>query len=401
MLEVDLHPLFTPFRLRHLTLRNRFVLPGMQRGQAINGMPRDAMISFLRERAEGGCALITSEGTGLDHPTSFWQPIFCRLAEDTANVWERSIEAVKGAGSHILMQLWHPGAMRRGFPTGSPAAQIQSLSPSGLVQAGYENGKAMDAQDLEDTKGAFVRAAELAKRLGADGVEVHAAHGYLLDEFLWSETNLREDEYGGKTLAQRARYPAEVVAAIRAAAGNDFVISFRFSQFKEIDLKARLTDDLSELSDFLAVIRSAGADCFHVSTRRFDKPEWPDRGNRGLAGWVKSMTDAAVTTVGSVGLDTDTFTDLNENHDPQLQIERDLERLVTRMKHGEFDLVSVGRAQIANSDFVEKIRQRRFEDVVCFRKAVHLKEFFENFDHKAVTTSDHRKEEKSIADVSS
>jgi 2,4-dienoyl-CoA reductase-like NADH-dependent reductase (Old Yellow Enzyme family) len=399
MVEVDLQPLFAPFRLRHLTLRNRFVMPGMQRGQAVDGVPRDAMISYLRERAEGGCALITGEGTGLDHPTSFWQPIFCRLAQDTAVVWERSIEAVKGAGAHILLQLWHPGAMRRGLAPGSPTARYESLSPSGLVKSGYENGKAMDVRDLDDIKGAYVRAAELAKKLGADGVEIHAAHGYLLDEFLWAETNLREDAYGGLTLAQRARYPAEVVAAIRKAVGDDFVISFRFSQFKEIDLKARITDDPDELRDFLAVIRKAGADCFHVSTRRFDRPEWPDREQWGLARWVKSMTDAAVTAVGSVGLTVDTFSDLNDNQTPKLQVEADLEKVVQCMRRGDFDLIAVGRTHIANPNFVEKVRQRDFKNLINFNKAVHLKEFFDNFDHKAVTTSDHRASKEST-DVS-
>ena len=114
------------------------------------------------------------------------------------------------------MQLWHPGSIRKVDP-GEPFYDHPTLSPSGLVQKGRINGRAMTAQELEDLKASYVRAAEHAKALGFDGIELHSCHGYLLDQFLWAETNLREDIYGGATLADRARYPAAILRAIRAA----------------------------------------------------------------------------------------------------------------------------------------------------------------------------------------
>lgn len=381
MSKVDISPLFTPFRLGHVTLRNRFVMPAMQRGQARDCVPSEAMVAYYRDRAAGGVALVISEGCGLDHPSSYWQPIFSKIAAESMGVWGRTIEAVKREGAHFLLQLWHPGAMRR-LDAGAAGSASPSLSPSGLIRAGAPNGKAMDRTELEDIKGAFVKGAERIQSLGGDGVELHAAHGYLLDEFLWAETNLRDDRYGGATLAERARYPAEVVAAIRQACGPDFIISFRFSQFKEIDYKATLTKDPAELRSFLHVIRDAGADALHVSTRRFGQVEFPDSagGARSLAAWVRESTGAPTIAIGSVGLNTDVFSDLHEGQNPVFAIEEDLHRLAQGVRKGQFDLVGVGRSQIANSDFVRKVEEGRLDELVCFNKSIHLNDFLDGID---------------------
>ena len=123
---------------------------------------------------------------------------------------------------------------------------------------------------MKNSTRAYVNAAEHAQSLGADGVEVHAAHGYLMDQFLWAQTNQRDDEFGGPTLAHRARYPALIVAAIRKATGSDFTISFRFSQFKEVDYGAVVAPDPEELRD-----------CSHCCE---------------LPGWTSSMYPRAVST---------------------------------------------------------------------------------------------------------
>jgi len=222
-----------------------------------------------------------------------------------------------------------------------------------------------------------VRAAEHAQGLGADGVEVHAAHGYLMDQFLWAQTNQREDEYGGPTLAQRARYPAQIVAAIRKATGSDFTISFRFSQFKEVDYGAVVAPGPEELRDMLVLLRTAGVDLFNVSSRRFHKAEWPEgsRPQLTISEWVKSLTDAPVMTCGSVGLDVEMFANLFDNEEPsELSVERDLALLAQRVRAGTLDLVGVGRMHIANNDFVNKVRTARYGDLALFNKTVHLAE---------------------------
>jgi len=290
--------------------------------------------------------------------------------------WARVVEAVKGAGACFFLQLWHPGAQR--VPSaGFRHADYPSLSPSGLIQEGRVNGRAMTAAEMDDLKAAYARAAETAKQIGADGVEVHSAHGYLMDQFLWTETNRREDGYGGAAVADRARFPLEVVAAIRAAVGPGFPISLRFSQFKEADYGARVFATPAELAEFAALAKAAGVDLLNVSSRRFAKPEWPDlHESRGIAGWTRKVGGLPVITTGSVGLDKDMFLDLFDGADPALRLAADLAELLRRFVAGEFDLVGVGRMQIANPDFVTKLASGRLDALRLYRKSVDLAHLF-------------------------
>lgn len=370
--ELDI--LFTPQRAGGLVLRNRFVMPGMQRGFMSDGSPTPKMVDYMRRCAAGGVGLIISESTSPDHPSAYWQPIMGRLEPGTLAAWRPVVDAVHGEGAAFLLQLWHPGAMRK-VAEGHPLASFPALSPSGLIQAGRAHGRAMTRQDLQELKLAYVRAAQQAQQLGADGVEVHSAHGYLLDQFLWAETNQRDDEYGGRTLAERARYSAEIVAAIRAAVGPDFVISYRFSQFKEVDYGAVVAAGPEDLKDMLTLLRARGVDLFNVSSRRFHKPEWPDSEHPQftIAEWVKSMTDAVVMTCGSVGVNVEMFANLFDDEEPsELTLERDLQFLAERVRRGTLDLVGVGRMHIANNDFVKKVREGRYRELALFNKPTHL-----------------------------
>jgi 2,4-dienoyl-CoA reductase-like NADH-dependent reductase (Old Yellow Enzyme family) len=375
-MALDLAPLFEPFQVGRLRLRNRFVLPAMQMGFVEKCGPSQRMIDYLRARAEGGTALMFSESCAPDHPSSYWQPVFCVVNKENEGGWARVVEAVKGAGACFFLQLWHPGAQR--VPSaGFRHADYPSLSPSGLIQEGRVNGRAMTAAEMDDLKAAYARAAETAQRIGADGVEVHSAHGYLMDQFLWAETNLREDGYGGAAVADRARFPLEVVAAIRAAVGPFFPISLRFSQFKEADYGARVFATPAELAEFAALAKAAGVDLLNVSSRRFAKPEWPDlHESRGIAGWTRKVGGLPVITTGSVGLDKDMFLDLFDGADPALRLAADLAELLRRFVAGEFDLVGVGRMQIANPDFVTKLASGRLDALRLYRKSVDLAHLF-------------------------
>jgi 2,4-dienoyl-CoA reductase-like NADH-dependent reductase (Old Yellow Enzyme family) len=372
--ELDI--LFSPQRVGSLVLRNRFVMPGMQRGFMNDGAPTPKMVEYLRRCAAGGVGLIISESTSPDHPSAYWQPMMGRLEPATLAAWQPVVDAVHGEGARFLLQLWHPGAMRK-VAEGHPLAAFPAWSPSGLIQGGRPHGHAMTGEDLQELKRAYVRAAQQAQGLGADGIEVHSAHGYLLDQFLWAETNRRVDEYGGHSLAERARYSAQIVEGIRAATGPDFVISYRFSQFKEVDYGATVAASPEDLGAMLQLLRASGVDLFNVSSRRFHKAEWPESAHPDftIAEWVKSMTDAVVMTCGSVGLDVEMFANLFDDEEPsQLTLERDLKFLAERIRRGSLDLVGVGRMHIANNDFVRKVRDGRYRDLELFNKTTHLME---------------------------
>jgi len=376
MNDPDLDVLFSPLALRGLALRNRFVMPAMQRGYMDDGAPTAKMVDYLRRCAAGGVGLVICESTSPDHPSAYWMPMMGRLETATLPAWQRVIDAVHAEGAAIFIQLWHPGAMRK-VAAEHPLAGHPAWSPSGLIQAGRPHGVAMTQPDLDALKAAYVQAACDAQALGADGVELHAAHGYLMDQFLWAETNQRGDGYGGATLAGRARYPAEVLAAMRAATGPAFTLSVRLSQFKEVDYGATIARDPQELGGLLALLRGAGADLFNLSSRRWFRPEWPDSNHPdySIAEWARALTDAPVMTTGSLGLDVEMFANLFDDEEPrESPLQRDLAQLAERIRAGRVDLVGVGRMHIANNDFVAKVQARRFGDITLFNKRVHLAE---------------------------
>ncbi|HSG34953.1 MAG TPA: 12-oxophytodienoate reductase [Sphingomonadaceae bacterium] len=352
-------PLFSRYRLGQLDLANRFVMPAMQRGMCENGRPTEALAQYYRRRAEGGVPLIVGESAAIDHPTATRQPASAWINAGSRDAWARCVEQVNETGGHMLIQLWHEGAVRKDDGL--------SISPSGLVQPNRSNGRAATLGEIAELVDAYVRSALVAQDAGAAGVEVHAAHGYFLDQFLWAAINRRTDGYGGPDITQRARFPAEIVAAIRAACGPDFLISLRFSQWKEVDYDARVAATPGELETFTRIMKDAGVDVLHASTRRFWDSEW-DHDHRNLAGWTKASSGLPVITVGSVGLDTDVMTTFIEGRDAKPRVTEAIEDLEARIAAGEFDLVAVGRALIGDPDFVRKVEARDYAAIRLFSR---------------------------------
>ncbi|PZV38785.1 12-oxophytodienoate reductase [Mesorhizobium kowhaii] len=361
--RTDVTPLFQPFSIRGLNLRNRFVMPSMQRGWAVNGHPPRKLGEYYAARVRGGVQLVISESIAIDHPSATRTSKYGRLAEDTVDEWARCVEAVHQAGGHIFLQIGHEGALRA--DTGDDSYAIHpTLSPSGLRSAGVAVGRAATAADLKSIRDAFVSAARLARRIGVDGIEIPACHGYLLDQFLWAETNHRDDEYGGPGIADRLRYPVEIVRSVRAEVGAEFPISLRFSQWKIPDQEARVFNSPEELGIMLNGFQEAGADLLHASSRRFWQPEWPTS-SLSLAGWTKRLSGAPVIAVGSVGLDVDMF-DTFHGKEGHKDLGGNIDELLRGFNAGEFDLVAVGRSTLADPDWVAKLRDGRGDEVHSF-----------------------------------
>jgi len=197
-----------------------------------------------------------------------------------------------------------------------------------------------------------------------DGVEIHGAHGYLIDQFFWEGSNQRTDEYGG-SLAKRSRFAIELVETVRAAVGPDYPIIFRFSQWKQQDYAARLVTTAEQLGEFLTPLSAAGVDIFHCSTRRFWEPEF-EGSELNLAGWTRQLTGKPTITVGSVGLDGE-FLQFMVKTDKVAQ-PANIEGLLERLNRQEFDLVAVGRALICDPDWALKIRDGRMQDILPFSR---------------------------------
>lgn len=353
MSTVSTDVLFRPFTLKSLTLANRIVMAPMTRLAAPEGIPGPANAAYYQRRAEDGVGLILSEGTVVDRPAARNDsgiPLF--HGEAALAGWAGVIEAVHAAGGRMGPQLWHTGATvgPNGWEADAPVE-----SPSGLNSADQPRGVAMSDEDIADTIAAFARAAADARRLGFDVAEIHGAHGYLIDQFFWGVSNQREDRYGGASLRQRARFAAEVLAATRQAVGPEFPLILRISQWKQQDYRARLASTPEQMADWLLPLVEAGADVLHCSQRRFWEAEFPEvDGEQGLnfAGWAKKLTGATTISVGSVGLSGDFLGAFGGQGSSVVG----LEALVRRMEREEFDLIAVGRAILADPNWVSKIR---------------------------------------------
>ena len=361
----DTAPLFRPFRVRSLDLKNRIVMAPMTRAMAPRGIPREANAAYYRRRAEGQVGLILSEGTVVDRPASRNHPDVPSFYGDEALAgWKGVIDTVHEAGGRMAPQLWHTGSTKH--LQWEPDAPVES--PSGLLAPDTPRGEAMSEEAIADTVAAFATAATEAKRLGFDAVEIHGAHGYLIDQFFWSGTNLRTDRYGGATLKERARFAGEIVAAVRAAVGPDLPLILRVSQWKQQDYTVRLAETPKLMTEWLLPLVEAGVDILHCYQRRYWEPEFPEvDGEDGLnlAGWAKKLTGAATIAVGSVGLSSDSSSAFRGESSTSVG----LEQLIDRMERDEFDLIAVGRALLSDPNWVLKTQGRDPESLKGFEFA--------------------------------
>ena len=210
---------------------------------------------------------------------------------------------------------------------------------------------------------AYARSAGHAARLGFDAVEIHGAHGYLVDQFFWDVMNRREDRFGGDLLG-RATFGADVIREIRKEVGEDMPIILRWSQWKQQEYTARLADTPDRLEAFLKVFVDAGVDIFHCSTRRVWEPEF-EGSDLNLAGWTRKLSGKPAIAVGSVGLQGDFISALvkGEGSAP-----RSLDDVLERMDKGEFDLLAVGRALLQDPDWAAKVKEGRTDELMDFNK---------------------------------
>lgn len=334
----------------------------MTRGLSPNGAPTPEMAAYYRRRIEGGMGLVISEAASVDESSATGNVEYARFHGSALEGWGRVAEEVHRVGGKIFPQLWHAGPTRR--PGSGPCPNAPVLSPSGYAAPGRVVGESMAEDDIERVIAAFERAARDARDLGFDGIEIHGAHGFLIDAFFWAATNRREDRWGGPTIAARAQFACELLRRVRGAVGPTFPISLRLSQWKEIDYEARNVHSPEELAQWLLPLSAAGVDIFHCSTRRFWISEF-DSSPLNLAGWAKRITGKPTITVGSVGLSHDVWTSF-AGTDVHATGAEGLRELVRRLELGEFDLVAVGRAVLADPNWVDKVRRGRFDELKPF-----------------------------------
>jgi len=315
----------------------------MTRSFSPDGIPGEDVAAYYRRRTESGVGLIVTEGTYVPHAQAGFDPRVPHLYGDAALMgWRNVTENVHAGGGHIFSQLWHVGMQTAGS---TPTAALPPV------------GTSMPIAEIETVIAAFGEAAANAQSVGFDGVEIHGAHGYLIDQFFWEHTNRRSDYYGGSLVA-RTRFAAAIIAEVRRRVGPAFPVAFRFSQFKIEDYDAALVKNASELDRFLSPLVAAGADALHASTRKFWEPAFASS-TLTLAGWTKKLTGLPTIAVGSVTLGD--------------ELPMNIDAVLNCLEREEFDLIAVGRALIANPDWPRIVESGEISRLKPFDRAMLAK----------------------------
>lgn len=331
--------LLSPVTIRNLELANRCVIPpmGTNLGHK-NGTVSEENLAYIRRRAQSGCGLVITEIMGV-HPSGC---VGLGIFDDKyIPGLTQFVDAIHEAGSKVAIQLHHAGReaffqLKKGTALGPSAAPsfIYGIPP-----------KEMSLEDIRMIIEAFGDGAERALKTGADAVEIHAAHGYLLTQFLSAHSNQRSDDYGGD-FRHRARFVIEVISEVRRRVGPDFPIIVRISAEEFIKNGYQVEDVISILPDLVA----AGTDAIHASIGTHGSPggitsapaEYEAGWNVWRAKKIKEAVDIPVIAVGR-------FTD------PRIADEV--------IAKGDADLVAFGRQVLADPDFLNKAKEGRFEDI--------------------------------------
>jgi 2,4-dienoyl-CoA reductase-like NADH-dependent reductase (Old Yellow Enzyme family) len=355
--------LFEPLQFGARQLPNRTAMAPMTRRRSPGGIPTPVVTEYYRRRAEGGVGLIFTEGVYIDHPGAGNSDEIPRFygAERLAG-WKPVINAVHEAGAAIVPQLWHIGEARlRGTP---PYPDSPGYGPRELLENGEQMVAPITKQDAAAITEAFATGAKAAQDLGFDGVALHGAHGYLIDQFFWDGTNQRNDSYGG-SLEKRCRFATDIIAAVRDAVGPEFPIVFRFSQWKVSDYDAINFNSPQELETFLTILAKAGVDVFDVSTRRFWEPAF-EGSDLSLAAWTRKLSQKMTIAVGSIGL-SQPFEPQKSRTDADISAKvTDVDDVVAAMTRDEFQIAAIGRALLADPDWVAKVRDGHMEEIHPF-----------------------------------
>jgi N-ethylmaleimide reductase len=327
--------LFQPLDAGPLSLRSRIAMAPMTRSRAPGNVPNALMREYYSQRA--GAGLQITEGVspapeGLGYARI---PGLFNLAQ--ARAWGEIAQAVHARGGKLVVQLMHTG--RIGHALNLPVGVDTLLAPSAVAAAGQmwtdQEGmqphpvpKAMDAADLESVKAAFVRAAEFAVAAGVDGIELHAANGYLLAQFLNPKSNLRTDDYGGSA-ANRRRFVLEVVDAVAAAIGRERV-GIRLSPFNAFnDLAANYEGEEAELLELVRELSARRLGYLHLIATPGAVPE-------ATVDAVRAAWHGVLMLAGDF----------------------DRERADAALSAGRADLIAFGRPFIANPDLPRRLRER-------------------------------------------
>jgi 2,4-dienoyl-CoA reductase-like NADH-dependent reductase (Old Yellow Enzyme family) len=331
--------LYTQASIGKITLKNRIAVAPMTRTSATeDGLATDDMARYYARFARGGYSLVITEGAypDLRHGQGYlYQP---GIANDVqADAWRKVVEAVHAEGGKIFMQLMHAGALSQGNHWSTETVGPSAVQPVGK-QLGFYRGegpypapKAMALDDIARLTGDFAAAAGRAKAAGFDGVEIHGANGYILDQFLTSYTNQRTDAYGGST-QNRVRLLVEVSEAVRREVGADYTVGIRISQGKVNDYDHKWAGGEQDAKIIFESLAKASLDFIHITEFDAAKPAFGK--GETLVALARRYGKLPVIANGQLG-----------EHD----------KAAALVDSGDAAIVTLGKTALANPDWPTRI----------------------------------------------
>jgi 2,4-dienoyl-CoA reductase-like NADH-dependent reductase (Old Yellow Enzyme family) len=338
------HPALQPGSLGSLDLDNRLVVAPMTRVSAHpDGAPTPEMADYYAEFAAGGFGLVVTEGIYPDaaYSQGYWNQPGLVTDEHVAG-WRTITDRVHAArpGVRIVAQLMHAGALSQGNAYRSGTIAPSVVAPLGEMMPAYGGSgpfptpREATSEDIREVVDGFAAAARNAAAAGFDGVEVHGANGYLLDQFITEYTNLRTDEYGGAT-ANRVRLAAEIVERLVSEAAEGFAVGVRVSQTKVNDIVYRWSGGAEDVMVIAQALAKAGASYLHVASEGrawFDTALLADGSTvTGLAGETSGLP-----VIANGGM-----------HDP--------DQAARVLGDGHADFLSIGHGALANPDLPRRL----------------------------------------------
>ena len=294
--------LFSPFQIKNKTMKNRIgVAPMTRTSSPGDSIPRKDVLDFLVRRAENDVSLIFTEAVLTDYESAQGYPKQSRMVtQRQINAWRPVVKAIQDAGSVAIMQMFHCG--RVAWPEINPAGRIIAPSPISPKQKNVITGEPypvpdeMSRFDIQHVINGFVETARGAVAAGFDGIEIHGAHGYLINEFLSTYSNQRTDEYGG-SVANRFRFAAEIIRAVKAVVPDEMILTFRISNWGVADPEVSLFE-ASEWSEMIALLDAEPVDAISVSTLNYAENAFDTEMN--MAQLTRQYTDKPLMICGSI-----------------------------------------------------------------------------------------------------
>ena len=353
--------LFTPGKIGNVEIKNRLVMSPMGAGIAnMDGTPSEEMIKFYEERAIGGCGLIYAEVTRVDEDNGGVTLLNqLSLANDsTIKAMSRLVATIHKYGTKIFAQLHHPGRQTYSALNGNKPVVAPSAIPCSLCQ---QETRALEISEIKDLVQKFVNAAVRAKKAGFDGVELHSAHGYLINQFMSPYSNKRTDEYGG-SFENRMRFVTEIIKGIRKACGEDYPITARIGGDEMLSVVGITEEylDLNACVEIAKYLEKIGLNAVNVTCATYDNPFMAVDPIAHPQGWrsymMKAMKEAlSIPVIGVNAVKEPSFAE-------------------KMLEDGILDFVSLGRAWIADPHWGIKALEGRENEI---RKCIGCVHCFE------------------------